>query len=404
MMSRLIVVGLVIASAACAKTIGTETGNPPVIAPRLIEVEAIDEDHVRVSGDAGAISPGGGEVSITNQSRGDDPVVVEVAEDGSFSAELPGTTDDDYEVVASNADGSSQPRSVGGGGMTNDDWQTLHVCAESDPVDPLFIEALRIEGDTLHVDVSHGGGCEQHRYGLCYEEAWAGSSPLQVGLRVLHDDGGDTCDALRSESLTFDLARLKDAYAEMFGEGPGALSLGFDDCTVTGQPPSMCQVLYEWGEPGKPCGPPIGPDCPGFEIPAAPATWVEHPTACSLSFRGPDDLMDLDVMGTDSCVDEFENASCTVDAGSGAFSSGLTDLEDGNEEVVVGRATIDGVEAKVVTAVVSGNTRPYVAGAHFPHPPLAMGNFGVSADVVISCTSREERDAMLSALGTVRFE
>jgi hypothetical protein len=403
-MIRLLVVGLVIVGLGCTKTVGTETGNPPVIAASLVEVEAVDDEHVRVSGEAGAIEPGGGEVSVTNTTRGGEPVVVDVAEDGSFSVELEGDPDDHYEIVATNDEGSSPPRIVHAGPVEPIDWQTLHACDDADPSDPLMVTRLEIEGDTLHVDVSHGGGCEEHGYGLCYEEAWAASSPIQVGFRVLHDDGGDSCDALLNQQLSFDLTPFKQAYAELMGGDAGAAGLGFEACELDGDPTSTCRVLYEWGDLANACGPPITPACPPFELPAAPDTWVAYPTTCQFSFRAPEGLTDLDAQGTDSCVDELENDDCTFNVGSGGFSGGLTDFEDA-DEYRVGQAAIDGYDAMLVTAVRPGEPRPYAAGAHFPNPPFALEpNLGVSADLLILCTTREQRDAMLAVLGTIRFD
>jgi hypothetical protein len=402
MTSRLLALVLVIVGTACARSRGTETGNPPVVAPRLITVEQVDEDHVRVSGAADAISPGGGEVSVTNTSRDGDPVVVDVAEDGSFSAELEGSPDDDYEVVAMSATGNSPPRIVSSSGPPPGDWQTLHHCDERDPMDPLSVTALSIEGDTLHVGVSHGGGCAEHSYGLCWGDAWALSTTIQVTLQVLHDDGGDGCEALLNDELSFDLTPFRAEYDEMFDQDFGKASLGVEPCAIEGDPAEVCSVLYEWGDLTRDCGPPIGPFCPLLELPQAPATWVVHSTECGFSFSGPDDLIDLDVQGVDSCVDELENDACSFHVGSGLFSNGLTEFDDA-DEYEVGRARIDGFDAKLVTAVRQGEPRPYLAGAHFPEPPFATSP-GVSADLLIFCATRAQRDAMLASLETIRFD
>jgi hypothetical protein len=401
---RLLVLGLVIVCAACTKTVvGTETGNPPVLTARVIMVEGFGEDGVRVSGEPGAITPGGGEISITNTSRGGEPVVTSVAEDGSFSVEVAGEPDDDYELVASNAAGRSPARTVSGSGPTSGDWQTLHMCADADPMDPLTVTELRIEGDTLHVGVSHAGGCAEHSYGLCYADAWDESNPIQVGFRVLHDDGGDGCEAERSQQLSFDLTRFRAAYAERYRTEAGAASLGFSSCAIDGEPRDSCGVLYAWGDRAADCGPPIRPTCPTFELPDAPATWVEHATKCGFSFRAPGNLMELDVQGTDSCVDEFEGDACRFMAGSGLFSGGFAELEDA-DEYEVGHSLIQGFDAKLVTAVrYEEPNRQYLAGVYFPQPPFATGP-GVTADFLVSCTTRAQRDAMLPTLGTIRFQ
>jgi hypothetical protein len=404
---RMLVLGLIIVAAACSKTIvGTETGNPPVISASSVEVEAIGADRVRVSGEPGAITPGGGEVAIANTSRDGDAVVTEVAEDGSFAAELEGGPNDDYEVVASNAGGRSSARTVSGSPPQPEpgDWQTLHLCDDGDPMDPLSVTELAIEGDTLNVSVSHGGGCEEHRYGLCYEDSWAESDPIQVGFRVLHDADGDSCDALLSKDLRFDLTPFERAYAESYRTDVGAATLGFSTCVVDDQPAGSCSVLYQWGDATATCGPPIAAGCPPFELPTAPATWVEYPTECGFSFRAPAGLVELDAQGTDSCVAQFDGAACSFHAGSGAFSGGLAEFEGANDSEV-GQAAIHGHTAKLVTAVLNGGSHPYVAGAHFPEPPFPNADpFDVSADLLISCRTRGERDAVVAALGTVTFD
>ena len=58
------------------------------------------------------------------------------------------------------------------------DWQTPHPCRPSDPGDALTITALDVAGDSLFVDVEHGGGCEDHDYGLCWQGEWAESYPV----------------------------------------------------------------------------------------------------------------------------------------------------------------------------------------------------------------------------------
>ena len=214
---------------------------------------------------------------------------------------------------------------------------------------------------------------------------------------MLHDDGGDACEAERNEQLSFDLTPFRAAYAKLFQTDAGAASLGFSSCALDGQPGDSCRVLYEWGDGAADRGPPIGRACPMFELPDAPAAWVEHETECGFSFRAPDDVIENDAQGEDSCVDQFEDDACSFHAGSGLFSGGLSEFEDA-DEYEVGRSFIEGVEAKVVTAVRPGEPRQYIAGAHFPQV------FGGTADFLVICTTRDQRDAMLGTLGTIRFQ
>jgi hypothetical protein len=126
-----------------------------------------------------------------------------------------------------------------------DGWQELHVCRGSDPRDALRITSLEAAGDSLFVEVAHGGGCEDHEYGLCYEDAWADSLPVQVSLRVLHDANDDGCDAGLQAELTFDLSALREAYAESYQSDSGAIQMNFSDCDP-GQL-ADCSALYRFG-------------------------------------------------------------------------------------------------------------------------------------------------------------
>jgi hypothetical protein len=83
--------------------------------------------------------------------------------------------------------------------------------------DHYFIDALRVEGDTLSVDASYSGGCVPHDYfRLCYD-GFLESFPVQVELRLEHDAQGDACEAIESSTHSFNLRPLADRYAELYG-------------------------------------------------------------------------------------------------------------------------------------------------------------------------------------------
>ncbi len=77
----------------------TDTGNPPVVDARKIDVTSTS-DGVLVRGTEGAIQPGGAEVVVKNVTSGGSASVTAAA-DGSFEAELSGRVNDQYEVEAS---------------------------------------------------------------------------------------------------------------------------------------------------------------------------------------------------------------------------------------------------------------------------------------------------------------
>lgn len=97
------------------------------------------------------------------------------------------------------------------------------------PRDPVTITRTTIEGDSLTVEVTYGGGCGTHAFALVSDGAWMESSPVQVRLRLAHDDDNDACDALLSRTLRFDLTALRQAYESAYHSSSGAIRLRLDD-------------------------------------------------------------------------------------------------------------------------------------------------------------------------------
>jgi hypothetical protein len=102
------------------------------------------------------------------------------------------------------------------------------------PADPMSVDAAFIEEDTLHVRVSHGGGCAEHAYGAVAWNGWMESHPVQVGVLLAHESHDDPCDALLTADLRFDLTALRDAYRESYGPAPATLVLRLDSTAPSG--------------------------------------------------------------------------------------------------------------------------------------------------------------------------
>jgi hypothetical protein len=84
----------------------------------------------------------------------------------------------------------------------------ISLCPDEPPLDDISVVRSEIEGDRLTVTVQYGGGCEQHDIALCYSPSFGDSDPPYVDTRFLHDANGDTCEALITETLVFDLSPL----------------------------------------------------------------------------------------------------------------------------------------------------------------------------------------------------
>ncbi len=79
----------------------TETGNPPLLTSDKIFVES-DDDELVVTGEKGAVDPGGVDVRVSNETNGSKVTVVS-EKDGSFEARVNGSAADEVTVVAESA-------------------------------------------------------------------------------------------------------------------------------------------------------------------------------------------------------------------------------------------------------------------------------------------------------------
>jgi hypothetical protein len=79
------------------------------------------------------------------------------------------------------------------------------------PSDPVDIGSAFISGTDLVMSVSYGGGCEQHDHVVCFAPGGE-SDPVWVELKLIHDAHGDSCEALLSTELRFDLAPVVAAH------------------------------------------------------------------------------------------------------------------------------------------------------------------------------------------------
>ena len=78
--------------------------------------------------------------------------------------------------------------------------------------DPVTIQSAEVDGDSLELSVSFGGGCREHDFGLVTNGVFAESYPVQTWVKLAHDANGDMCRAMLARTLRFDLSPLKTLY------------------------------------------------------------------------------------------------------------------------------------------------------------------------------------------------
>lgn len=106
--------------------------------------------------------------------------------------------------------------------------QPVEITSEPGSADPINLLSASVYGDTLQLEVSHGGGCAQHLYGLRWDGSFLESLPVQAVLSLTHDAQGDVCKAIVFETLYFDLMPLKEQYRQAYGAPRGRIVLRFN--------------------------------------------------------------------------------------------------------------------------------------------------------------------------------
>lgn len=81
----------------------------------------------------------------------------------------------------------------------------------------------RAEGDLMLAETWRSGGCETWTYRLCWDGMFAESFPVQVWLTIVDEGPPDPCEAEVQEAHEFNLAPLREAYAEAYGQETGEI-------------------------------------------------------------------------------------------------------------------------------------------------------------------------------------
>jgi hypothetical protein len=101
----------------------------------------------------------------------------------------------------------------------------IGICQAPPPSDGFSIDGLAIVGDCLEVEVTYGGGCEDHTYDPCWDSSFAESNPVQATLWIDHDAMNDSCEAPIQEIWTIDLSSMKAAWQAAYQSQNGTIVL-----------------------------------------------------------------------------------------------------------------------------------------------------------------------------------
>jgi hypothetical protein len=74
---------------------------------------------------------------------------------------------------------------------------------------PVTVDSMRVQDQTLILNVSYSGGCEEHSFDLYFNGMYAKSLPVQANLQLYHQGNGDACRKLEMKELKFDISEMK---------------------------------------------------------------------------------------------------------------------------------------------------------------------------------------------------
>lgn len=95
--------------------------------------------------------------------------------------------------------------------------------------DKYTLNSTTINGDTLTINVSYGGGCEKHDMTLVVSESFLESFPVQLHVSLAHNANGDACEAWLTEDHNFDLTPIKTMYQKVYQQEAGTIILRLKD-------------------------------------------------------------------------------------------------------------------------------------------------------------------------------
>lgn len=77
--------------------------------------------------------------------------------------------------------------------------------------------SLSASDEGLRIGIRHSGGCQTHKYRVCWDGTVAESYPGQIGLTLWHQDNGDTCQMMFEGEIVIKDDELKQSYVSVQG-------------------------------------------------------------------------------------------------------------------------------------------------------------------------------------------
>src|SRR3989338_2634747 len=96
--------------------------------------------------------------------------------------------------------------------------ETLIISNDQKEGDFFTIKNIEVINQDLVIEVSYGGGCEDHEFDLIWDGSFMKSNPPQVNLDLYHNANNDLCKAIKYETLRYDIYPLIENYINSYGD------------------------------------------------------------------------------------------------------------------------------------------------------------------------------------------
>ena len=98
---------------------------------------------------------------------------------------------------------------------------------QSAPRDELIINNIQLLENILIINISYGGGCEDHIFRLI-STSFMESYPVQVNVLLSHEDNNDPCDMWITESKHYNISPLKLSYKKYYNNDSGKIIMNIE--------------------------------------------------------------------------------------------------------------------------------------------------------------------------------
>jgi hypothetical protein len=129
----------------------------------------------------------------------------------------------------------------------NSDLKKIHfidnVSDTTLPDDNISITSVQITADVMSVAVQYSGGCREHFIEMYSEKLFMESNPVQLRMRLSHDDNNDACEMIVSDTLYFDLKPVKELFSYYYRGSSGEMYIRIYDTDMKLYKPG---ILYRF--------------------------------------------------------------------------------------------------------------------------------------------------------------